>query len=311
MKPRMAFFVHFYGDSRGLCTISPGLTVIEKNKDRITIPKWVVKTFGAENIVNMHTEVGKCIINSWRPGMLFEDEMNQGLKASLVDRQDEEQVILLLVQKLIDICAYVTPSASNLKAYGHKIRELLLLACTEFESQCRTILHSWPSFKKNQNYTKDYVHLYKICCLSEYRVNFSINRSKITLDPFSKWDENIPSKSLAWYNAYNKVKHDRTNEFDKANLINVINSVAANLVLYCVRFGPYPLFNMQSILSSYINQFFNIYLDNPDFQNFYIPLLKFRENTREDLICFDSHRDNLYLPWVSEEPHDYSCVAVS
>lgn len=236
------FFVHFYGASSGICTISTGLTVIEKNLNHISLQEWVLKTFGAEEIREMTSNVGKCIVNCWRPGLFYFDELYSGLKTNIIDRQDEEQVLLLLVQKLIDICAYVNPSTNNLMVYGHKIRELLLLACTEFESQCRTILNSWPSYKKGKYSTKDYVLLYKICYLSEYRVNFSINRSKITLEPFNKWNQNTPSKSLTWYHAYNQVKHDRSNEFDKANLINAINSVAANLVLYCVRFGPYPLF---------------------------------------------------------------------
>ena len=117
------------------------------------------------------------------------------------------------------------------------------------------------------------------------------------IQPFKGWDENNPTKSLPWYDAYNQTKHNSDLNFSKAKLIHILESVAANIILHCVRFGPYGLYNSRNELSASINQYVSISLENPDISSFYIPNVVLPPNTREDIFTYDSYRDNDIQPW--------------
>jgi hypothetical protein len=47
----------------------------------------------------------------------------------------------------------------------------------------------------------------------------------------------VRSTELFWYQAYNKSKHDRHDQFKEANLKNLLNSVAGLLVVLSSQFG--------------------------------------------------------------------------
>ena len=74
----------------------------------------------------------------------------------------------LLLAKMQDIFETVEPSPSNLQTYGHKIRELLLLAAMEVEA-------SWAAVLKANGYAggsfttfSRYVHLRRRTCLLRF-----------------------------------------------------------------------------------------------------------------------------------------------
>ena len=48
--------------------------------------------------------------------------------------------MIVLAERLGDICRTIHPDGDNLKAYGHEIRNLLILACTEAEAYWRGVL---------------------------------------------------------------------------------------------------------------------------------------------------------------------------
>jgi hypothetical protein len=293
------FFVHFYGSSRGLYSISPGLTVLEKRKQD-TLDEWVKKRFGAKNITQMNSDVGYTTKSIWRPGLFFVNELEQGLGFNNYLRQEEEQEILLLFQKLMDIFTYIEPHKNNINVYGHHIRELLLLACTEFESQCISILKVADILPVKQRYTtQDYCLLIDHCFLKEYKVRFKSYKFLEPIEPFSSWNVSLPTQSLIWYDAYNKTKHNRETNFYLANLEALLNAIVANIVLFSVRFGPYTLLQSGTLLSSYINQYISLELTNPDIKSFYIPKLKIKENTRNDFFLLDSYQAKFNLPWIT------------
>jgi len=85
--------------------------------------------------------------------------------------------------------------------------------------------------------TNDYVALKLPLHLSEYK----LIRDRLNLAdyfPFVGWSDTQPTQSLEWYNAYNKVKHNRDENFNLATVENCINSVAACSVLFSTRFSP-------------------------------------------------------------------------
>ena len=47
------------------------------------------------------------------------------------------------------------------------------------------------------------------------------DNDSIVLEPLKEWNYNKPN-SPGWWKVYNKIKHDRSNNFKKANLYNVL-----------------------------------------------------------------------------------------
>ena len=95
----------------------------------------------------------------------------------------------------------------------------------------------YKKFKMNQLGTKDYVHLADMLFLKEYRVTFSSHPFSKVLSPFAKWNlkEGETTKSISWYDNYNKTKHNRAFYFKNATLESCLNAIAANIIMFCVR----------------------------------------------------------------------------
>lgn len=294
------YFVHFYGSNHGLYIISPGLTVTEGKKDGITLEEWVQATFGATNVQTMKNSPGVSCKGSWRPGLLARGELEEALEFDDYERTDEEQALMILIRGLMDVFNYVEPDNSNFNVYSHKIRELLILACTEFENQCVRILKKIGKKPIMSNYTtKDYIWLNEYCHLKEYSVRFGIYKNLRIFKPFDMWTYSHPTQSLKWYNAYNYTKHDRSGAFKEATFENLIDAISSNIVMYSVRFGPMYLYqNSPSLFSSLINQYVNLKFSNPDITTFYLPKLKIEsKKIRNELIYFNSMRAKLYERW--------------
>ena len=92
--------------------------------------------------------------------------------------------------------------------YGHKIRELLLLACMEVESSWTAVLKI-NEYGKGRLTTQDYVKLLSPMYLDRYWVNLPSYKYP-SIKPFEGWDAEDPKPSPChWYHAYNQTKHDR------------------------------------------------------------------------------------------------------
>src|SRR5262249_40908617 len=132
----------------------------------------------------------------------------------------------------------VHPAMNNLDAYGGEIRDIIILACTEVEAQWKGVLEA-NGITPNGSYfkTTDYVKVLPAMRLDQYEVAL-IRYPRITATtPFMGWDASQPTKSLAWYAAYNEVKHDRETKFEKASLRHAIEAVAACVVMLAAQFG--------------------------------------------------------------------------
>ena len=71
--------------------------------------------------------------------------------------------------------------------------------------------------------------------------------NNIEFKPFEDWKKD---DSLKWYQDYNKLKHNRTSEFSKANLYNVLISFSALRVLLFAQYGNFSLDNALTPLST-------------------------------------------------------------
>lgn len=145
-----------------------------------------------------------------------------------------------LFDELNPLFRYVEPSPANSNSYGHRCRELAILACTEVEACFRGVLlaNTAPSSHAERYSTKDYIRLKDPLKLNEWSVRLKDYPNFPDLEPFAAWNADKPTQSLPWYDAYNAVKHDREGEFARATLGISIQAIAALFIMQCAQWGP-------------------------------------------------------------------------
>jgi hypothetical protein len=141
-----------------------------------------------------------------------------------------------LIQELQKICRVVHPIEHNFSAYGHQIRNIIVMACTEVEAQWKNILVANGQKADNR---VDYIKLSLPMKLREYRVGLPWYPWLDPIAPFENW---VPPRCgekqrLPWYDAYNAVKHDREKNFCEAKLIHALESVTGCFVMLCAQYG--------------------------------------------------------------------------
>lgn len=143
----------------------------------------------------------------------------------------------LLEEDLKKILEFVEPSDTNESSYSHRLYELFLRSSTEFETNCKEILSANGYQKRGDLNIKDYFKINKATKLSEYKVKINCwyPRERI-ITPLLDWSN---GSTLSWYQDYNLVKHNRSWEFSKANLGNVLKATASVLVILFAQFGEY------------------------------------------------------------------------
>jgi len=141
-----------------------------------------------------------------------------------------------LIQELQKICRVVHPIKHNFGSYGHEIRNILIIACTEIEAHWKNILKANGARANNRH---DYVKLALPMKLGEYMVALPWYPWLDPIAPFENWvpPEKGTKQNLAWYDAYNAVKHDRECNFADAKLIYAVQSVVGCFVMLCSQYG--------------------------------------------------------------------------
>lgn len=294
-------YIHFYGTDYNFFSIHTGQTIIENKATSAykSVTEWVEFYFGAKNIQTMTSNVGESIEGVWRPELYYYEDTYTALNTSESERRLGEQALRILLEKLDDLLLYIEPDTVALNTYSHKIRELLILACTEVENFWSFFMNLSATSPIGRNYTtKDYVKLKDKLFLHEFQFTLRGYDSLPIIRPFLGWDIVSPTLSLNWYDAYNKTKHDRANHFSAATLSNSLSAVVAALILYIVRFSPYPLLEEKGTLNALVNQHFKFELINADIGKSYIPLLNIPSNYREDIFIYDSRRNGDTLPYT-------------
>jgi hypothetical protein len=142
--------------------------------------------------------------------------------------------LVALNAQLQRICQTVHPHASTMNVFGHDIRNLLILACTEVEAHWRGILVANGS-KKSRFDTRDYIALQDAMRLGSYAILFP---NFPWLDAFQPFDGWTSSANLPWYQAYNAVKHNREGEFEEGSLRHAFQAVSGCAIMLCAQFGP-------------------------------------------------------------------------
>lgn len=185
---------------------------------------------------------------------LVKDGTNSGYssKAYIVDHEYAKNPLqytrgFLMIQKeLINLFDFIEPADVNLNTYSYKIQQLLIRTCIEIEANFKAILRENifnPKDKKGnllpekrwkmQNYGIINTTHY----LDEYSVKLPYwNGADNMFKPFFNWNK-TNNYNLEWYTAYNLCKHNREENFEKANFSNLINAVSGLLVVLSSQFA--------------------------------------------------------------------------
>jgi hypothetical protein len=165
----------------------------------------------------------------WSPGAQIEKNIVAMSRGQLT----------VLTRQLDRICQTVHPSKEHANVFGHDIRNLLILACTEVENHWRGVLVANGGVTKDRYSTRDYVALQDATKLNEYAVSFPNYPWFDSHRPYEGWGSSgRPTQDLGWYDAYNAVKHNRETEFARATLHNAFDAISACVIMMAAQFGP-------------------------------------------------------------------------
>lgn len=153
----------------------------------------------------------------------------------------------IIQSDLIKLFEFIEPSDINLTTYSFRIHELLMRTCIEIEANFKAILQEniyKPVYNGGRKQgqlrpekewsIKDFKVINKSHHLDNYYVELPFWKGqKGKLQPFGNW---AVDKPLGWYQAYNKSKHDRLNNFHKANLLHLLEAFTGLFVLLSSQF---------------------------------------------------------------------------
>lgn len=181
--------------------------------------------------------------------IFVDGKFSEGGRAGYIEHSDyasnPEQYIrsFLLIQKdLQEIFEYVEPSDSNLGCYSYRIHELLLRICIEVEANLKAIMLENKYTPRNPDYMNmkdDYFKVNKTHRLSSYKIKLPVWKgTQKIIKPFEAWEQN---QVLPWYDAYNKSKHDRQNNFELATFKNLIAAISGLAALISSQFYTFNI----------------------------------------------------------------------
>lgn len=152
------------------------------------------------------------------------------------EEQRSLAALKILVQSMMHLFDTIEPVQAHEEVYGHRVRELLLLACMETESSWSSVLRA-NEYNGNRWTTQDYVKLQAPLVLDTFTVSLTRFPGWADFSPFAGWNAGQPTESLPWYDAYNNTKHNREAGFSSAELKHAVSAVGAAVVMHYVQFG--------------------------------------------------------------------------
>ncbi len=142
----------------------------------------------------------------------------------------------ILKRDLWELFEFVEPCPANQGTFSHRSFELLLRACTEVESNFKTVLRA-NGHKVDSLTMRRYSDLDGPMKLSAYEVS-CVGFNLPSFRPFASFaDVNPKLRSPVWYRAYNDAKHDRVNNFPSASMENVVQALGGLYVALTAQYG--------------------------------------------------------------------------
>ncbi|NPU93983.1 MAG: hypothetical protein HPY82_18895 [Gammaproteobacteria bacterium] len=135
---------------------------------------------------------------------------------------------LCLEEDVIRLSRWIEIAEGNFQCYSIEIARLLMASSSEVDVVAKLVCKSIDSESKADN-----INAYQNLLTARYPTikdaHTAIPRYGISLYPWRSWaEEKSPPE---WWIATNKVKHHRSEYFEKASLINLLNSMSGLLIL--------------------------------------------------------------------------------
>jgi len=122
---------------------------------------------------------------------------------------------------------YIEFDESNFKVHSIELSRLLLSASSEVDVVMKELCKLVSPDSKAEN-INGYKKIIKDNLPLIIDSDVVCPLYALTLSPWSNWKK---EGNPEWWKSYNKVKHERSNNYKRANLKNVLNSVAALFVI--------------------------------------------------------------------------------
>lgn len=133
---------------------------------------------------------------------------------------------LAIEEDLEKFSRYIEFSEQNIKTYSIELAHILLSASSEVDTIMKQICKLFDPNLKVRN-IDGYRNVIQLNLSSLIDEEFSIDRFGLKYKPWERWNND---KNPDWWLKYTKVKHQRNEFFQEANLLNTINPVGALLI---------------------------------------------------------------------------------
>ena len=133
---------------------------------------------------------------------------------------------MALENDIKELSRYIEFDESNFKVHSIELTRLLLTTSSEVDVVMKELCKLIEPNSKAEN-----INAYKKIIKDKLPaiINTGVNCPLygLSLTPWSNWNGD---GNPEWWRSYNKVKHERSNNYKRANLKNVLNSVAGLFV---------------------------------------------------------------------------------
>lgn len=136
--------------------------------------------------------------------------------------------LLAIEGDLKELSRYVEFDEKNFGCFSIEIARILLACGAEVDVVCKQVCKAISQNSKARD-----IHTYRVELNQRYPniPNFQVlmPRFGLTLVPWDEWSKahGVPD----WWTAYNKVKHERDSEYQRASLKNALNAVGGLFVI--------------------------------------------------------------------------------
>lgn len=217
--------------------------------------EWLIKTDPTERLLSiilwhesMQNREIKIMVPNANPGKFYRRSIRRlyyntdKCTTEIYNRSamlDEVRSFHSICNSLTSLFDIIEPEHPNLTAYGNKIREGLILGCTEVEYLLKKTLIDNNYTNSKRMSMNDYVKTLPYLKLEQYSVKLKMFPDLGSFQPFANWSPSQPTQSLNWYDSYNAVKHDRGSNKNRSTLEMLINSVAAIHIILEAHYGEH------------------------------------------------------------------------
>lgn len=134
----------------------------------------------------------------------------------------------MLEDKFLATVNYVEIDPVNFGCFSNEYALLLQSIGAELDNVFKVYCGFNPTERKNiTDYANNILSGYPAIVNDEIRVA----NTDVKVVPFQEWTTTAAAQSLQWWQAFDKVKHNRYGNYQEANLENVLNALAALYIL--------------------------------------------------------------------------------